>query len=120
MEIYDAIYKSQSSKLYTALDIRNGFFHVSVAEDSRKYTSFVANNGQYEFLCSHFRISNSPLVVSSYICAIFRELIQDGTITTYMDDIVVSSLAEQQKIENLKRVLELRRKRNLSGKNVSS
>lgn len=37
-------------KVFTTLDLKKGFFHVAVDEDSRKYTSFIIPDGQYEFL----------------------------------------------------------------------
>lgn len=43
----DVLHKLQSARMYTTLDLRNGFFHVPVEEGSRKYTSFVTRNGQY-------------------------------------------------------------------------
>ncbi|GFW20796.1 putative blastopia polyprotein [Trichonephila clavipes] len=35
----------QSAKIFTTLDLKNGFFHVTVNERSRKFTSFVTHNG---------------------------------------------------------------------------
>lgn len=39
----------QDAKVFTMLDLRNGFFHVQIDEGSRKYTSFIVPDGQYEF-----------------------------------------------------------------------
>lgn len=36
--------------IFSTLDLRNGFFHVPMDENSIKYTSFVTPSGQYEFL----------------------------------------------------------------------
>jgi len=36
--------------MFSTVDLKNRFFHVSVGKSSRKYTSFVVPNGQYEFL----------------------------------------------------------------------
>ena len=33
--------------VFSTLDLKNGFFHVSVEKESRKYTAFVTPNGQY-------------------------------------------------------------------------
>jgi len=49
------------------LDLENGFFHVSVAEDSRKYTAFIMPNAHYEFLRMAFGLSTSLAYFQRYI-----------------------------------------------------
>ncbi|GFV69699.1 retrovirus-related Pol polyprotein from transposon 412 [Trichonephila clavipes] len=39
--IEDVLDTLQEAKVYSTLDLRNGFFHVDVDEDRRKYTSFI-------------------------------------------------------------------------------
>ncbi|GFT60868.1 retrovirus-related Pol polyprotein from transposon 412 [Trichonephila clavipes] len=47
--IEDVLNTLQEAKVYSTLDLRNGFFHVDVDEDCRKYTSFIVPDGQFEF-----------------------------------------------------------------------
>ncbi|KAK9751620.1 Reverse transcriptase (RNA-dependent DNA polymerase) [Popillia japonica] len=58
--IEDQIDKLANARIFTTLDLRNGFFHVPVTEDSVKYTSFVTPHGQYEFLKTPFGLCNAP------------------------------------------------------------
>lgn len=37
----DVIERLQGAKVFTTLDLINGFFHVPINAESRKYTSFV-------------------------------------------------------------------------------
>lgn len=61
MHIVDEILeKLASAKVFTTLDLKNGFFHVSVHKDSRKFTSFVTPDGQYQFCKVPFGLTNSP------------------------------------------------------------
>ncbi|GFT57567.1 transposon Ty3-G Gag-Pol polyprotein [Trichonephila clavipes] len=53
--IEDVLDTLQEAKVYSTLDLRNGFFHVDVDEDCRKYTSFIVPDGQFEFNKSSFR-----------------------------------------------------------------
>lgn len=39
--IKDQLDLLQNTKFFSTLDLRNGFFHVPIAEDSRKYTAFL-------------------------------------------------------------------------------
>ncbi|GFU42784.1 retrovirus-related Pol polyprotein from transposon 412 [Trichonephila clavipes] len=47
--IDDILDRLQNSKIFTTLDLKNVFFHVAVNERSRKFTSFLTHNGQYQF-----------------------------------------------------------------------
>jgi len=58
--IDDVLDRLQGSKVFTTLDLANEFFHVPIEVESRKSTSFVTHNGQYEFTHVPFDISNSP------------------------------------------------------------
>ncbi|GFV95734.1 retrovirus-related Pol polyprotein from transposon 412 [Trichonephila clavipes] len=69
----------QNAKIFTTLDLKNGFFHVAVNERSRKFTSFVTHNGQYQFRRMPFGLSTCPSTFMRYINAIFRHLISKRT-----------------------------------------
>ncbi|GFY20752.1 hypothetical protein TNCV_1119861 [Trichonephila clavipes] len=65
--IEDVLDTLQEAKVYSTLDLRNGFFHVDVDEDCRKYTSFIVPDGQYEFNKVPFGLSTSPGVFQRYV-----------------------------------------------------
>ncbi|XP_017475400.1 PREDICTED: uncharacterized protein LOC108365767 [Rhagoletis zephyria] len=77
--IDDVVERLHAPNVFATLNLTNGFFHVPVEASSRKYTSFVTHNEQYEFLYVPFGISNSPAVFSRFIFAVFRDMIQNGT-----------------------------------------
>ncbi|GFX92326.1 retrovirus-related Pol polyprotein from transposon 17.6 [Trichonephila clavipes] len=56
----------QEAKVYSTLDLRNGFFHVDVDEYCRKFTSFIVLDGQFEFNKVPFGLSTSPGVFQRY------------------------------------------------------
>ncbi|GFW69071.1 hypothetical protein TNCV_2919691 [Trichonephila clavipes] len=62
LPLIEVLDKLENSKVYTSLDLKNGFFHVPMDPNSTKYTSFVTHEGQYEFLRVPFGLSNSPSV----------------------------------------------------------
>lgn len=67
----------------------------------------MTHNGIYEFLFVPFGISNSPAVFCRYISSIFRDLISDGTILVYMDDLVIPSANEEESVKKLRKVLQV-------------
>ncbi|GFV86367.1 retrovirus-related Pol polyprotein from transposon 412 [Trichonephila clavipes] len=97
----------QNAKIFTTLDLKNGFFHVAVNERSRKFTSFVTHNGQYQFRRMPFGLSTCPSTFMRYINAIFRHLISKSIVLPYMDDIVIPATNESQALEYLKIVLQV-------------
>ncbi|GFV77912.1 hypothetical protein TNCV_661 [Trichonephila clavipes] len=97
----------QNAKIFTTLDLKNGFFHVAVNERSRKFTSFVTHNGQYQFRRMPFGLSTSPSTFMRYINAIFRHLISKSIVLPYMDDIGFPAANESQALEYLKIVLQV-------------
>lgn len=76
--IEEQIDKLAEARVFSTIDLRNGFFHVDVEERSRKYTAFVTQRGQYQFLKVPFGLCNSPPVFQRFINHIFRPLINEG------------------------------------------
>ncbi|XP_017888656.1 uncharacterized protein LOC108630103 [Ceratina calcarata] len=105
--IEDELDSLQGAKVFSTLDLKNGFFHVSIEENSRKYTAFVIPNGHYEFLKVPFGLCNSPAVFQKFIHAVFSKVITAGIARTYLDDIIVLVSDTVSVIENLRTVLSV-------------
>ncbi|GFT14063.1 retrovirus-related Pol polyprotein from transposon 297 [Trichonephila clavipes] len=108
--IEDVLDTLQEAKVYSTLDLRNGFFHVDVDEDCRKYTSFIVPDGQFEFNKSSFRTNTSPGVFQRYVSSIFRDLTRKGIVISYLDDLVIPAKNEQEGLEKLKIIFEVTKK----------
>jgi len=98
--IEDLLDKLSNMKVFTVIDLKNGFFHVTVAPNSRKYTAFVTSDGQFWFLKTPMGLSIAPPIFQRYINVAFRSLIQQGIVLIYMDDIIVLARDETEAIEN--------------------
>ncbi|GFW61933.1 retrovirus-related Pol polyprotein from transposon 297 [Trichonephila clavipes] len=104
------------AKVYTTLDLKNGFFHVDVNEDCKHLTSFVVPDGQFEFNKVPFSLSTSPSVFQRYVYSIFRDLMRKGVVIIYMDDLIIPAKDEKEGLEKLKEVLEVASKYGLEMK----
>lgn len=103
--IEDQVDKLKGALLFSKLDLKNGFFHVEVDEESRKYTAFITHEGQYQFLKAPFGLSNSPPVFQRFISQVFRPLVNDGIMTLYLDDIIIFAANFRQAADRLEAVL---------------
>ncbi|GFW46601.1 retrovirus-related Pol polyprotein from transposon 297 [Trichonephila clavipes] len=75
-------------------------------ESSKKFTSIVTHNGQYEFNKVPFGLCNSPSVFQRFINHVFRDLLKKGIVIIYMDDIIIPSSDELDGLNRLIRVLK--------------
>ncbi|CAK1581582.1 unnamed protein product [Parnassius mnemosyne] len=104
--IEDQIDRLKGAKVFTTLDLKNGFMHVNVHEESRKFTAFVTPQGQYEFMKMPFGLCTAPSVFQRYVNHVFQDLISDGTVLAYLDDLILPSESEEEGLEKLVKVFQ--------------
>lgn len=104
--IEDQLNLLQDARVFSTLDLKNGFFHVRMDELSRKYTAFIVPDGHYEFLRVPFGLCNSPAVFQRFINSVFRNLMRQGMVLAYMDDLIIPSSNIEDGVKKLARVLE--------------
>ncbi|XP_011858346.1 PREDICTED: uncharacterized protein LOC105555908, partial [Vollenhovia emeryi] len=105
--IEDQLDALQNATVFSTLDLKNGFFHVRMDESSVKYTAFVVPDGHYEFLRVPFGLCNSPAVFQRFVNTVFRDLVRNGDVLVYMDDLIIPSIDCEVGLEKLKRVLSV-------------
>lgn len=102
-----------NKKYFSLLDLRDGFHHISVAENSIKYTSFVTPLGQYEYTKMPFGFKTAPSKFQRFVNAILNNLIKNGDIVVYLDDFLVATQTLEHHMHVLKRVFKLLVENNL-------
>ena len=108
-DLLDAL---QGSCMFRTLDLRSGYWQVSVDPQDQHKTAFVIPSGLWEFERMPFGVSNG--------CATFQraiEIVLSGltyeTCLCYFDDVIVPSSDLKQQCDRLTLVLERFRKHNL-------
>lgn len=89
--IDDLLDNLHGKRFFTKLDLKNAVYHVSLDENSRKYTSFITPSGQFEFCKMPFGLSSSPSTFTRYINILFRDLIKDKKLIIYLDDLMIAT-----------------------------
>ena len=65
-------------------------------EQSQLLTQFVIGNQQYEFKRLFYGISIGPAAFSAFISKIFRPLILNKKVITYLDDVFMQSQTKNE------------------------
>lgn len=105
--IEDLIDSLCGKKYFSKLDLKNGFYHIRVSDESIKYTAFATPFGQYEFTRMPFGLKVAPSRFQRYINQVLSELIREIKVVVYMDDILVMSVTIEQHIEVLRQIFRL-------------
>lgn len=105
--IEDLIESLYNKKYFSRLDLKNGFYHIKVTEESVKYTAFTTPFGQFEFVRMPFGLKVAPSRFQRFINQVLSELIRESKVIVYMDDILVTSATTEQHIEILREVFRL-------------
>lgn len=104
--IEDLLMVLADKKYFSKLDLRNGFFHIKMADDSIKYTAFVTPLDHFEFLRMPFGLKVGPSRFQHFISDVFKKLTETGVVI-YLDDILVASETLEHHLEVLQRVFQL-------------
>ena len=98
--------KIKDGKYFTKLDIRWGYNNVRIKEGDKWKATFKTNRGLYELTVMFFGMCNSPATFQAMMDDIFKDLIEEGIVIIYMDDMFLSVKMKEQLRENTKRVLQ--------------
>lgn len=112
--IEDRIDELKNARVFSVIDLKNGFLHVPVAEESRHCTSFVTPDAQYEFNRTPFGLCTSPMSSSRFIADVFKDLIQRKIVFPYVDDLIIPGKDDVDAFERLREPLTVAAKHGLS------
>lgn len=105
--IEDQLTILDEKKYFSHLDLKNGFYHITMHDDSIKYTAFVTPFGQFEFMKLPFGLKVGPARFQRFVYDVFKELIEKGDIAVYLDDILVVSKTIEHHFKILKQAFKL-------------
>ena len=81
--------------------------HIKMHENSIKYTSFVTQFGQYEYLRMPFGLKGALLKFQCYVAQIFKDQINEGEISVYLDDFLIATETVEHHFRVLRKVFDL-------------
>jgi hypothetical protein len=96
----------KGSKFFTKLDIRWGYNNVRIKEGDEWKAAFITNKGLFKPTVMFFGLRNSPTTFQAMMDDYFRDMIDEGWIAIYMDDILIHARTKEDLEKRTKRVLE--------------
>ena len=70
-------------------DIKWGYNNVRIKDGDQWKAAFTTNKGLFEPMVMFFRLTNSLATFQTMMNTIFRDLIADGSMMVYMDDMAI-------------------------------
>ena len=95
--------KMHGAKIFSRLDLRNGFYQIRMQPSDIFKTSFTTPLGLYEWVVMPMGLINAPASFQRVMTDIFNDL---PFVQVYMDDIVVHSSSTQQHSSHLREVFQ--------------
>src|SRR3981189_1332316 len=94
--IDDLIHRLKGAKYFTKLDVRWGYNNVRIKEGDEWKVAFRTNRGLFEPLVMYFGLTNSPATIQMMMNEIFKDLITQGVVSIYRDDILIFTLTLEE------------------------
>ena len=98
--VSELVDKLKGARVFSKMDVRWGYNNIRIKEGDEWKAAFKTNQGLFEPTVMFFGLMNSPATFQAMMNEIFRDLIDDGKVVVYMDDILVftNTLDEHQQI----------------------
>jgi len=100
-------------KMFTKLDLRWRYNNVRIKEGDKWKAAFTIHIGAYEPTVMYFGLTNSPATFQAMINDLFRDLINQENIATFIDNILVATDMEERHDELVEEVLKRLEENNL-------
>jgi len=94
-----------SKKVFTKMDLRWGFNNMRIKEGNEWKGAFITHIGSLKPTVMFFRMTNSPATFQVMMNEILRDLINEGKVAAFMDDVLVGTETEKEHDEIVEEIL---------------
>ena len=104
--ITDLIDNMGSKKVFTKMDLRWGFSNMRIKEGDKWKRAFTTHMGSFEPTVMFFGMTNSPATFQAMMNEILRDLINEGKVAPFVDDVLVGTETEKEHDKIVEEVLK--------------
>ncbi|XP_052179895.1 uncharacterized protein LOC127793152 [Diospyros lotus] len=97
-ELFDQL---QGAKVFSKINLRSGYYQLSIKAEDVPKTTFRSRYGHYEFLVMPFGLTNAPVVFMDTMNRVFRPFL-DKFVIVFIDDILIYSPSEEEHESHLR------------------
>ena len=89
--ISSLIDRLKGATIFTKLDLRAGFNNICIREGDEWKAAFNTPEGLFEPTVMFFGLCNTPATFQSMMDYVFRDMLDEGWLAIYIDDILIFS-----------------------------
>ena len=104
--ISDMINKVKDVTIITKFDTQSGYNNIRIREGDQWKAAFITLKGLFKPTIMFFRLSNSPATFQRFMNDSFKDMIAEGWLIVYMDDMLITTSDKQTNIKCTKRVIQ--------------
>lgn len=109
--IFDLIMRIKGSKIFSSIDLNNGYYQIPVSVEDVHKTAFIINGRQFEYLRMPFGVTGAPGTSQRAMRETFVDL---EFAEVFIDDILIHSKSPEDHFEHVKSVLNKCLENNIS------
>jgi len=94
--ISELVSQLRETRYFTKLDIHWGFNNVCIKPGDKWKAAFQTNRGLFKSLVMFFGMTNSPATFQTMMNDIFRNLIAEGIVVVYLDNILIFTKTKEE------------------------
>jgi len=113
-DIDDHLSRLAEGRIFTTLDLSNGFLQIPLSEEAKQKTAFVTEETTAKFERMPFGLKGAPGMFQKVMNVVFRDLTDAGLVHVYLDDIIIPSRDWPSMLAIVKRVFDALRKARLT------
>jgi len=111
--ITDLIDNMGSKRVFTKMDLWWGFNNVRIKEGDKWKGAFTIHVGSFEPTVMFFGMTNSLAIFQAMMNKILRDMINEGKVTAFVDNVLVGTETEEEHDEIVEEVLKQLEENNL-------
>ena len=104
--INDLLNKLQGAQIFTKLDIQWGYNNIRITQGDEWKGAFITKRGLFEPTVMFFGMTSSPATFQSMMNDYFADMIAQGWVLIYLDDILIFSRNSEEHNERTMNVLK--------------